>query len=318
MRIRIVTPAARGSRSGNRATAERWARFLRAGGHRVTVATDYAGEPADALIALHAWRTAGAVDRFRQRHPERPLVVALTGTDLYRFQYTDPETTHRTMSAADCLVGIHEAVAEDIPSAYWDKLRVIIQSARPPTDPRRPVKREFRALVIGHLRDVKDPFRAARAARLLPGDSRLMIHHLGLAPDEDWAAAARSEMAANPRYRWHGELPHWRVRRALSRSHALIHPSLMEGGANAVGEAIIAGVPVLASAIPGNTGLLGADYPATFPAEATQTLADLLQRTEADAGFYNRLTERCRQRAPLFEPEREGADWRTLMDTLRG
>ncbi|MFB6259455.1 MAG: selenoneine biosynthesis selenosugar synthase SenB [Thiohalorhabdaceae bacterium] len=308
MRIRVITPAARGSRSGNRATAERWARFLRAGGHEVAVATDYTGEPADALIALHAWRSAGGVARFREHHPHRPLVVALTGTDLYRFQHTDPETTHRTMAAADRLVGIHEAVTNDVPAAYRDKLTVIIQSAEPPRDPRRPVKSEFRALVIGHLRDVKDPFRAARATRLLPTDSRLRVHHLGLAPDADWAAAAHAEMAASPRYRWHGELPHWRVRRALSRAHLLIHPSLMEGGANAVGEAVTAGVPVLASAIPGNTGLLGRDYPAIFPTEDTEALAELMQRAETDTGFYDRLAEHC---------EREAADWRALVAGLR-
>ncbi|MFW5910075.1 MAG: TIGR04348 family glycosyltransferase, partial [Thiohalospira sp.] len=100
MRIRMITPAAPGSRSGNRATAERWARFLRAGGHRVDIATDYEAEPADAMVALHAWRSAGAAARFRDRHPARPLVVALTGTDLYRFQESDPDTTHRTMGLA--------------------------------------------------------------------------------------------------------------------------------------------------------------------------------------------------------------------------
>jgi putative glycosyltransferase (TIGR04348 family) len=312
----MITPAARGSRSGNRATAERWARYLRAGGHRVTIAMDYGGEPADAMIALHAWRSADAAARFRERYPQRPLVVALTGTDLYRFQHTEPETTHRTLAIADRLVGIHEAAADDVPEAHRAKLTVIIQSARPPTEPRRPVQREFRALVVGHLRDVKDPFRPALAARQLPSGSRLMIHHLGLAPDADWAAAAREEMAANPRYRWHGELPHWRVRRALARAHLLIHPSLMEGGANAVGEAIVAGVPVLASAIPGNTGLLGRDYPGTFPVQDTAALTALMQRAEAEPAFYEELARYCRARVPLFAPEREAEAWRALMGEL--
>ncbi|KPV39623.1 glycosyl transferase family 1 [Thiohalorhabdus denitrificans] len=316
MRIRMITPAARGSRSGNRATAERWARFLRAGGHRVDVATDYADEPADAMVALHAWRSAGAAARFRDRHPDRPLVVALTGTDLYRFQASDPDTTHRTMGLADRLVAIHEAAADDIPARFHDRLTVIIQSATPPPGPRQPVRGEFRALVVGHLRHEKDPFRPARAARRLPPDSRVVVHHFGLAPDAEWAEAARAEMANNPRYRWHGEMPRWRVRRALSRAHLLVHSSRMEGGANAVGEAIVAGVPVLASAIPGNTGLLGRDYPGRFPVEDTAALTDLLRRAEGDPDFYATLTKHCRQRAPLFEPEREAAAWRGLMNEL--
>jgi putative glycosyltransferase (TIGR04348 family) len=317
MRIRMITPAARGSRSGNRATAERWARFLRAGGHRVAIATDYADEPADAMVALHAWRSADAVERFRQRYPDRPLVVALTGTDLYRFQHSDPETTHGAMAAADRLVAIHEAAADDIPERFRAKLAVIIQSATPPAEPHRPVKREFRALVIGHLRDVKDPFRPALAAAELPPDARLVVHHYGLAPDEAWAQAAHQQMAANPRYRWHGEVPHWRVRRALGRAHLLVHPSLMEGGANAVGEAIVAGVPVLASAVPGNVGLLGRDYPGTFPVQDTAALTALMQRAESEPAFYAELARRCGERAPLFAPEREAAAWRELVAGLR-
>ncbi|HKJ71538.1 MAG TPA: selenoneine biosynthesis selenosugar synthase SenB [Gammaproteobacteria bacterium] len=316
MRIRLITPAARGSRSGNRATAERWASFLRAGGHRVDIAVDYGGEPADAMIALHAWRSAAAAERFRQQYPDRPLVVALTGTDLYRFQHSDPAPTHRTMALADRLVGLHEAVADDVPERFRDRLVVIIQSATPPPGPRRPVRGELRALVVGHLREEKDPFVPARAAGLLPADSRLAIHHYGRAPEPEWARAAAAEMAASPRYHWHGEVPRWRVRRALGRAHLLIHPSLMEGGANAVGEAIAAGMPVLASAIPGNIGLLGRDYPGTFPPGDTQALAALLQRFENDPRCAEALARRCAERAPLFAPEREAAAWRRLVSDL--
>ncbi|MFA9460308.1 selenoneine biosynthesis selenosugar synthase SenB [Thiohalorhabdus methylotrophus] len=316
MRIRMITPAARGSRSGNRATAERWARFLRAGGHRVDIAVEYGGEPADAMVALHAWRSADSVARFRADHPDHPVVVALTGTDLYRFQHTDPEVTQHTMALADRLVAIHEAAGADLPERFRARLTVILQGATPPPQGHRPVQREFRALVVGHLRDVKDPFRPALAARDLPADSRLRIHHYGLAPDEDWAAAARREAAANPRYQWHGEVAHWRVRRALSRAHLLVHPSRMEGGANAVGEAVVTGVPVLASDVPGNTGLLGVRYPGSFPVADTAGLADLLLRAEREPDFYEALATHCRMRAPLFSPEREAAAWRALMDEL--
>ena len=316
MHIRVVTPAARGSRSGNRATAQRWARLLRAGGHRVDVTVAYDGEPVDTMIVLHAWRSAEAASRFREGYPDRPLVVALTGTDLYRFQQEDPQTTHGTMAVADRLVAIHEAADRDIPAGFRDKLRIIIQSALPPPGGHRPVRRECRALVIGHLREEKDPLRPALAARQLPGESRLMVHHYGLAPDETWARAARDEMAINPRYRWHGEVSHWRVRRALASAHLVIHPSRMEGGANAVGEAIVTGVPVLASTIPGNTGLLGEDYPGYFPVEDTAALSEQIQRAERDQGFYARLAEHCRARAPLFAPEREAADWLALMREL--
>ena len=69
MDITLVTPAAQGTRSGNRTTAARWARLLRELGHRVRVALAYEDEAADLLIALHAWRSAAPVSRFRERHP---------------------------------------------------------------------------------------------------------------------------------------------------------------------------------------------------------------------------------------------------------
>src|SRR5689334_8614872 len=83
MKIRLVTPAPRGSRAGNRITARRWATLLRSLGHEVKVESEYRGGAADVLIALHARKSHASVLRYRATHPEGKLVVALTGTDLY-------------------------------------------------------------------------------------------------------------------------------------------------------------------------------------------------------------------------------------------
>src|SRR5262245_43814169 len=82
-RIGIVTPAPPGSRRGNRVTAERWAQLLSKLGHAVDVVERYRGEPFDLLIVLHAGRGADAARQFREQHPLRPLVVVVTGTDVY-------------------------------------------------------------------------------------------------------------------------------------------------------------------------------------------------------------------------------------------
>src|SRR5262250_1432122 len=91
MKIALITPAGARSRSGNRHTAVRWAAMLRSLGHAVRVATRWDGRAADAMIALHARRSHDAVVRFRERFPASPLVVALTGTDLYRDIRTDKD-----------------------------------------------------------------------------------------------------------------------------------------------------------------------------------------------------------------------------------
>lgn len=314
MDITLVTPAAPRSRAGNRATATRWANLLRALGHRVTIATSDAGaaavrRPADAVIALHAWRSAEAIAAAVDHAPHRPLVVALTGTDIYRFQYTDPELTLAGMARAHALIGLHDAVAEDIPARFRDRIHTVHQSAQPlPPSYPGPPRNRFRVLVAGHLRAEKDPLRAPLAARELPRASRLAVVHLGRAHDEAWADAARAEAAANPRFTWYGEVSHARVRRFLAASHVMVVSSVMEGGANVVSEACVAGLPVIASAIPGNRGLLGDDHPALYPAEDTTALRDLLVRAESDPAFLAELRDRSRALAPLFTPARERND----------
>jgi putative glycosyltransferase (TIGR04348 family) len=319
MNITVISPAAKQSRSGNRVTAVRWARILRALGHRVHVqSADDSRErlEADLLVAIHAWRSAPAISRFATAHASRPIVVLLAGTDIYRFQHSHAETTLGSMRHAHRLVGLHDHVANDIPDEFADKLHIIYQSAAPLARPRQPAVRHFDVCVVGHLRDEKDPFRAARAAAQLPASSRVRIIHLGKAHTDQYAQSARDEMASNPRYVWRGEVSPGEVRRTFGRCHAMVMSSVMEGGANVVSEAIVAGLPVLATDISGNRGLLGAAHPAYYPAEDTQGLARLLHRAETESGFLQGVQRNAATRAALFAPERERAAWACLLQQL--
>jgi glycosyltransferase involved in cell wall biosynthesis len=76
-------------------------------------------------------------------------------------------------------------------------------------------------------------------------------------------------------------------------------------------------VPILASRMDGNVGLLGSDYPGYFPVGDTQSLANLMQRIECDARFARGLASVVRARASLFAPRREIAAWRRLLMELR-
>jgi putative glycosyltransferase (TIGR04348 family) len=315
MRIRLITPAPPRSRTGNRATAARWGHILRDLGHRVEVSVDYQGESADLMVALHAWRSADAIARFAETHPGRPLVVTLTGTDAYRFIHSDPEPTLRSIALADRLVGLHERIADTVPPEHRAKVRVIYQSALP--IPRRtPARRGFLVCVAGHLREEKDPLRPAYAVRDLPPASRLRVDQYGMAHSPEWATAATAEMAANPRYRWHGEVSHGRLRKVYACAHLLALPSRMEGGANVISEAVVAGLPVIASSIPGSIGLLGEEYPGFYPVEDTEALRALLLRAESDPVLYRDLETACAARGELFTPERERAGWEDLLREL--
>ncbi len=310
LRVTLITPAAPGSRAGNRATATRWAGLLKELGCHVRVmepgALPGGGQPPDLVLALHAWRSHGAIRAWRQAYPDCPLVVVLTGTDVYRFQYSHPGMVQESFDLADALIGLHDCLGESVPARFHSRLHIVHQSARPlPPGAPTPAKRYFDVLVAGHLREEKDSLRSALAVRDIPPDSRLRVIQLGSAHSDDWARAAREEMAVNTRYLWLGDLPHWRVRRWMARARLMVISSRMEGGANVVSEACVAGLPTIASDIPGNRGLLGADYGGYFPVGDTGALRERLLRAEGDPAFVETLREQVLARAPLFHPDAE-------------
>lgn len=315
MKICLVTPAVAGSLSGNRITAERWAGLLGELDHRVEIAVEYRDQECDLLVALHAFKSHSSVRRFRDRRPFDPLVVGLTGTDLYGDSHLRPETVE-SLGLATRLVLLQPLGRAALPAAVQHKARVIYQSVQAPPST-QPVRADvFEVCVVGHLRPVKDPLRTALAARRLPAASRIEVFHLGGALSEELAEQAQAEAARNPRYHWLGELPRSEALGVLSRCRLLSLTSQSEGGANVISEAVVAGVPVISSHIVGSVGLLGEDYPGYFPVGDTQALANLLWRAETDSAFYNGLRDCGARLRPLFDPAREKQSWQDLLREL--
>ena len=311
----VICPAAPGSHAGNRTTALRWAAKLRGLGHRVRIREQYSGEACDVLVALHARKSAPSVFASHETRPERPIVVALTGTDVYR-DLPDDADAQRALALAYRLVVLQPLAMNRLDAAYHAKTQVIYQSAEPARGRSQPSADFFDICISGHLRSEKDPFRAAAAARLLPIASRIRILHAGGALTPEFADRARREQNENPRYRWLGELRRGEARGLAASCRAVALTSRMEGGANVISEAIVDGVPVIASEIDGSVGLLGGDYAALFPVGDTEALARLMRRFEEDGAFYQTQMQTCMQLQPLFAPERERAEWRRLLGIL--
>lgn len=312
IKISLVTPAGPGSRQhGNRSTAVRWARFLRQLGCEVLLEETWDGEECGMMIALHARRSHPSIEHYATAYPERPLVVVLTGTDLYR-DIRSEASARRSLELATFLIVLQELGIKELEPRHRPKTRVIYQSAEP-VRLRPPSNRFFDVCVIGNLREEKDPFRCALAARLLPPTSRVRITHVGRPYDEVFAEEAQAYMDSSPRYRWLGEVPRWKARRLLSKARLLAQTSIMEGGANVVSEALATGVPVIGSDIPGNVGMLGEDYPGYYGAGDEVALARLLRRAETDDAFYETLKTGCDARRHLVLPERERAALESLM-----
>ncbi len=317
--IVIVTPALAAANNGNWQTARRWAAFMERD-YQVRVVGDWPAGSSDddpaLLIALHARRSAPSIAAWRAAHPQRPVLLVLTGTDLYRDIAVDA-AAQRSLQIADRLVVLNELGMRGLPPALHAKTRVCLQSS-PARQPRAKTARHLRALMVGHLRDEKSPQTYFDAARRLAARPDILLDHIGSGLDPRLAAAAQALAAAQPRYRWLGGLTHGATRARIQAAHLLVHASRMEGGAHVVIEAVTSGTPVLASRIDGNVGLLGAGYGGYFDPGDSAGLAALLQRARDDATLLPRLRAQCQARAPLFEPARERATLLALVaDSLQ-
>ncbi len=319
-RVCIVSPALAAANNGNWHTARRWQRYL-APLAEVEITLAWSGEPVDTMVALHARRSADSIARFHHAHPRRPLALVLTGTDLYRDIDEDANAQH-SLEFASHLVVLQDEGLQRLPQRYQAKAWVIVQSASRLIRHDQ-ARRSIDFVAVGHLRDEKDPLTLMRAAVQLndaaPLALPIRVLHIGNPLDEALAAQARRTMAECPRYHWLGGLAQADARRWIARARALVHMSRMEGGANVVIEAIRSQVPVLASRIDGNVGLLGRDYEGYFPLGNADALAALMHRFAAEPAFAARLAAQCALREPRLTPQAESANVRSLLkDMLTG
>lgn len=329
-RVVIVSPALADANNGNWQTARRWQLML-SPHHDTRVVRqwpDPAASPADrVLLALHARRSADSIQAWAGQRGPTGLAVVLTGTDLYRDIHAHAQAA-RSLDLARVLVTLQDMAPRSLPPHLRPRARVVFQS----TTQRSPLvktRRHLRAVMVGHLREEKDPLTLMAAARLLaahaathPDDPPVLIDHIGGALDPALGRAARQTMRQCPGYRWLGNLPHPATRARIQRAHVLVHASRMEGGAHVIMEAVCSGTPVLASRIDGNLGMLGAGYRGCFEPGDAAGLAALLRRCAAGLAQHRpdpllaTLARQSTARAPLFEPAREQAALLRLVSEL--
>jgi putative glycosyltransferase (TIGR04348 family) len=303
--IVIVSPALQDANNGNWQTAKRWASLLSA--HYRTRITqewpDAQSQSDDTLLALHARRSAASVAAWHAQRGSAGLIVALTGTDLYRDIHTDAQA-QASLDAAARLIVLQPLGVDELQPQHRRKTHVVLQS----TTARKTLpktQRLLRAVMVGHLRDEKSPQTLFAAAHLLRAREDIRIEHIGAGLDAKLTQNAINTVAACANYHWADALKHTLTRGKIQRAHVLVHTSKMEGGAHVIMEAVCSGTPVIASNIPGNVGMLGEDYAGYFPVGDAAALAKLLERCKDESAFLDQLQQQCAQRAPLFTPQAE-------------
>jgi len=314
--IALVHPRAEAV-DGNAVSARRWERIFRELGFTCEARDDWDGRPHDALVALHAHKSHSAITRFHESLPEAPILVVAAGTDIYG-EAAGSTKVKESCDAADRIIVLQPEAVRALSKAHGQRARVIYQSVDSlHVDGPRPIDTEsFDVCVLSNLRPIKDPLRAARAARLVSPGSQLHVFHCGRLLDPELEPDLEEERRNNPRYTWLGSITREEAFDRIVRSRAVVNTSLHEGGANAVGEAIAHRVPVIATRIPGSTGLLGADYPGLYRAGDERELAALLERAETDPAFLGELERLVTVRGSCFHPDVERKAWRSVFEEL--
>ncbi|WP_310390304.1 selenoneine biosynthesis selenosugar synthase SenB [Roseateles sp.] len=312
--ILIVTPAFADANNGNWQTAQRYARFL-SEHYRVALAKQWDGQAADLMLALHARRSAASVQAWAEQRPARPLLLVLTGTDLYQDIRSDA-AAQASLRSASALLVLNELGLRALPEPLRAKAHICLQSCTTRQTLTAKTPRHLRALMVGHLRAVKSPQTYFDAAELLADRADIRLDHIGSALEPALGQAAQALMRRCPSYRWLGALAHEATRKRIQSAHLLVHPSRLEGGAHVVIEALCSGTPVLASRVDGNVGLLGEDYLGLFEWADAQGLATLLRQCRADPAMLAALQTQAAARALLFHPELEKFRLRAIVADL--
>jgi putative glycosyltransferase (TIGR04348 family) len=242
------------------------------------------------------------------------MAVVLTGTDLYKDLPQSREAA-LSLDLADRIVVLQDDAQRLLAPGWREKSQVIFQSARALAR-RAKARGRLDCVAVGHLRAEKDPRTLFRAVRLLPEGLAISIRHIGAALDPQMGREAHALEREDARYSYSGALPAGLTRAAIAAAHVLVHPSVVEGGANVIVEAITGGTAVIASRISGNVGMLGREYPGYFEAGDESGLAARLVQRAEDPGYRRALQAAAAARKTLFAPAAEARAVRRLAEIL--
>jgi glycosyltransferase involved in cell wall biosynthesis len=310
--VRILTPFGAQSGMGNWRTASRYCELLSGVGMQVKIfepaGIGRASMPSalpKVAIVLNAFRCAEQVQAFVKA--KIPVLLVITGTDLYGALSPRKKNGHAYQQAEQAMLNASaimtlQAQAQREISQRWPQLAAkvycVLQTSpiRKPSAPMLTAhSKTVRFLVAGHIREEKDPRTAFHAFhKAFPegwaqrADGRrtpVRLIQVGGEQDKSLASELRRLASRYPGIRMEGTLSHAQTMRQMTQVHALLQPSVSEGGALVVAEAVACQLPIIASDIPAHLGQLGSDYPGLFPVGDVNQLAQTLARFIANEAY---------------------------------
>ena len=313
--IIIYSPYSTKTAQGNAISAFRLEKILVELGYDISIESmSYSGLESPCLIALNAWRSAEVIQQFRAKNPNSKVIILITGSDINHEEFGDSNSVVRcSMNDADALVMLHDIEYSKLPSDLQEKCQVIYPSVfLPPHLKHSPIEADFRVMMSGNLRRVKHPQLAVDIAHLLPPSSKIKIQSYGEAEGAIFEMVSEASKELK-NYQWEGRKEHGETLELMQQTQLLLNTSNAEGGANAICEAITLGIPVIASNIRGNRGMLGEHYTGFYEENNAAAGVELLLRAELDSQFYQDLVKQVKTRASLFSYENESKLWGELV-----
>jgi glycosyltransferase involved in cell wall biosynthesis len=322
-RIALATPYKLPFYCGNSILAERLRAGLRSRGVDLFVYDTDEHAPDDAVAAapdilhtLNADKTYPWAERFLCKRT-LPWVITFTGTDYNSWcgLHAPPPHIRSSLERASALILFHEDAAGRLRAAVpgvSHKVMVIPQGVSPRISADRDgvrtrldIPRDVMVfLMVAGIRPVKNLGMAiaafAEVEKRIPNGILLLV---GPILDKEEAEKILSMGNALRSFSFLGARPPEEVREIMGAADVLLNTSHHEGMPGAVLEAMAAGLPVIASAVPGNTSLIRHGENGLFFAPGNMVeLVEAVVRLAGESALRTRLGEAGRRIAEAGYP----------------
>ncbi len=290
--IKIFSPSGDNVVTGNYVTAKRYAYHLQNLGHRVFICNGFEGkvnvEGLRCAFVLHAEKGFHVIKELAAKNV--PVVLVLTGTDLYRdiisTKNSKKEHCLKSIQLASAIVVLHENAVSDllkVVSFPRERIFVVLQSV---VDFKKrsfffKKKNHYKILLLSNIRKEKGiiiaisgflEFQKNNDARY-----KFTLDHIGGVLDQGYFKKIINLLEGVKNVSFLGSIEKEKLQMILAGYDLLLHSSLIEGGSLVIQEAQNAGLPIIASDISCHTALLGSEYVGLHSAGSSKDVSEKLQ-----------------------------------------